>query len=81
MREAITIKDGAVQEQNFSSYQVARIPDSPVFETYLVKSHREPGGIGELGVTLAAPIVANAVFAATGKRLKRLPFKLDEVSL
>jgi isoquinoline 1-oxidoreductase beta subunit len=81
MREAITIKDGAVQEQNFNSYQVARMPDSPVFETYLVESHREPGGLGELGVTLAAPIVANAVFAATGKRLKRLPFKLDEVSL
>jgi isoquinoline 1-oxidoreductase beta subunit len=81
MREAITIKDGAVHEQNFNSYQVARMPDSPVFETYLVESHREPGGIGELGVTLAAPVVANAVFAATGKRLKRLPFKLDEVSL
>jgi len=81
MREAITIKDGAIQEQNFNSYRVARMPDSPIFETYLVESHREPGGIGELGVTLAAPIVANAAFAATGKRLKRLPFKLDEVSL
>jgi isoquinoline 1-oxidoreductase subunit beta len=81
MREAITIKDGVIQEQNFNSYELLRMPDTPVFETYLVDSHREPGGIGELGVTLAAPIVANAVFAATGKRLKRLPFSLDEVSL
>ena len=81
MREAITIKDGAVQEQNFNSYQLLRMPDAPVLDTWLVKSHREPGGLGELGVTLAAPVVANAVFAATGRRLKRLPFKLDEVSL
>jgi isoquinoline 1-oxidoreductase subunit beta len=57
------------------------MPDAPVLETYIVPSHRDPGGLGELGVTLAAPIVANAVFAASGKRLKRLPFKLDEVSL
>jgi isoquinoline 1-oxidoreductase beta subunit len=81
MREAITIKDGTVQEQNFNSYQLLRMPDAPVLETYIVPSHRDPGGLGELGVTLAAPIVANAVFAASGKRLKRLPFKLDEVSL
>jgi isoquinoline 1-oxidoreductase beta subunit len=81
MREAITIKDGAVQEQNFDSYQLLRMPDAPVLDTWLVESHREPGGLGELGVTLAAPVVANAVFAAAGKRLKRLPFKLDEVSL
>jgi isoquinoline 1-oxidoreductase subunit beta len=52
-----------------------------VFETYLVDSNREPGGIGELGITLAAPIVANAMFAATGRRLRRLPFRLDEASL
>jgi isoquinoline 1-oxidoreductase beta subunit len=57
------------------------MPDTPIFETYLVDSHRDPGGIGELGVTLAAPVVANALFAATGKRLRRLPFRLDEASL
>jgi len=81
LREAITIRNGVVQEQNFNRYQLLRMPDTPVFETYLVDSNRDPGGIGELGITLAAPIVANAVFAATGKRLKRLPFRLDEASL
>jgi isoquinoline 1-oxidoreductase subunit beta len=81
LREAITIRNGVAQELNFNSYQLLRMPDTPVFETYLVDSNREPGGIGELGITLAAPIVANAVFAATGKRLKRLPFQLDEASL
>jgi isoquinoline 1-oxidoreductase subunit beta len=81
LREAITIRNGVVQEQNFNRYQLLRMPATPVFETYLVDSNREPGGIGELGITLAAPIVANAVFAATGKRLKRLPFRLDEASL
>jgi RNA polymerase sigma-70 factor, ECF subfamily len=81
LREAITIRNGVAQEQNFNSYHLLRMPDAPTFETYLADSNREPGGIGELGITLAAPIVANAVFAATGKRLKRLPFRLDEASL
>jgi len=81
LREAITIRNGVVQEQNFNRYQLLRMPDTPVFETYLVDSNREPGGIGELGITLAAPIVANAVFAASGKRLRRLPFQLHEASL
>ncbi|HEY3990879.1 MAG TPA: molybdopterin cofactor-binding domain-containing protein [Acidobacteriaceae bacterium] len=81
LREAVTIQNGVAQEQNFNSYQLLRMPDTPTFETYLVDSGREPGGIGELGITLAAPIVGNAVFAATGKRLKRLPFQLDEASL
>jgi hypothetical protein len=81
LREAITIRNGVAQEQNFNRYQPLRIPDTPVFETYLVDSNREPGGIGELGITLAAPIVANAMFAATGRRLRRLPFRLDEASL
>ena len=81
LREAITIKNGIVQEQDFHTYQLLSMPDTPIFETYLVDSHRDPGGIGELGVTLAAPVVANALFAATGKRLRRLPFRLDEASL
>jgi isoquinoline 1-oxidoreductase beta subunit len=81
LREAITIRNGVAQEQNFNRYQLLRMPDTPVFETYLVDSDREPGGVGELGITLAAPIVANAVFAATGERLKRLPFRLDEALL
>lgn len=81
LRETITIRNGVAQEQNFNSYHLLRIPDTPVFETYLVDSNREPGGIGELGITLASPIVANAVFAATGKRLRRLPFQLDEALL
>lgn len=81
LREAITIQNGVPHEQNFDSYQLLRMPDARVFETYLVDSHREPGGIGELGITLAAPIVANAYVATTGKRLKRLPFRLDISSL
>ncbi len=80
LREAVTIKEGAVQELNFNSYQLLRMPDAPILETYLIEGHREPGGIGELGVTLAAPTVANAVFAATGKRLRKLPFRLDEAT-
>ena len=80
-REAITIRNGVAQGQNFNRLSALRIPDTPACETYLVDSNREPGGIGELGITLAAPIVANAMFAASGRRLRRLPFRLDEASL
>jgi len=70
----ITIKDGAVEQSNFNDYQVLRIPDAPEIEVHLVPDGEEPGdGVGESGVPPLAPAVANAVFAATGVRLRRLP--------
>ena len=69
----ITIKDGAVEQGNFDSYQVLRMSDAPDVEVHIVPSSGDPGGMGEPGVPPLAPAVANAVFAATGKRIRRLP--------
>jgi len=69
----ITIKDGAVEQSNFHDYQVLRIDQAPDIEVHIVPSTEKPGGMGEPGVPPLAPAVANAVFAATGVRLRRLP--------
>ena len=69
----ITINDGAVVESNFNDYQVLRINQAPEIEVHLLPSNEPPRGMGETTVPPLAPAVANAVFAATGKRLRRLP--------
>ena len=80
LKERITVKDGMIQQQNFNSYELLRIPDAPQLETYLVEGGRPPGGIGEPPLALIAPSVGNAIFAGTQKRLRKLPFRFDEVS-
>jgi isoquinoline 1-oxidoreductase beta subunit len=80
LKERITVKDGMIQQQNFNSYDLLRMPDTPQLETYLIEGGRPPGGIGEPPLALIGPSVGNAIFAATGKRLRKLPFQLDEVS-
>jgi isoquinoline 1-oxidoreductase beta subunit len=70
----ITIKDGAAQQTNFHNYRPVRMADTPVIETYLISSGGPKwGGIGEPGVGPTPPAICNAVFAATGKRVRRLP--------
>lgn len=78
LKEAITIKNGAAEQQNFDDYSVLRFPEAPKLETWIIESHADPHGLGEAAVGLTAPAVANAVFAATGKRLHRMPFRMDE---
>ena len=81
LKEAITIRNGAVEQQNFDDYSVLRMPEAPpVLETWFVESHADPHGLGEAAVALTGPAVANAIFAATGKRLRRMPFRMDEVT-
>ena len=72
----IDIVDGVVQQTNFPSYPVVRLPDTPVIETHLVDSTRSPGGVGEIATPPLAPALANAVFALTGRRLRELPLRL-----
>jgi isoquinoline 1-oxidoreductase beta subunit len=72
----ITLENGRVQQTNFHDYPVVRMPESPVIEMHIVESLEKPAGIGEPGTALIGPAVANAVFAATGKRLRRLPLRL-----
>jgi isoquinoline 1-oxidoreductase beta subunit len=70
----ITFKDGRVEQSNFHDYPLLRMRDMPKVEVHLVPSTESPGGIGEPGTPPIAPAVANAIFAATGKRLRKLPF-------
>lgn len=70
---AITLEDGAVRETNFDGYRLLRLADAPAVDVHIVPSTADPGGIGEVGVPPVAPAVANAVFAATGRRLRSLP--------
>lgn len=76
LKERITVQDGKIEQQNFNSYEVLRLPDAPRLETHLAEGGRPPGGIGEPPLALIGPSVGNAIFAATGKRLRRLPYSL-----
>ena len=69
----ITIKDGRVEQTNFGDYRVLRINEAPRIDVHLVKSLEAPGGIGEPGTSCVMPALTNAIFAATGRRLRKLP--------
>ncbi len=71
----ITIKNGRVEQHNFHDYPVLRFDESPVINVHLVRSSAPPGGVGEPGTSAVIPAVANAIFAATGKRVRKLPVK------
>jgi isoquinoline 1-oxidoreductase beta subunit len=73
---AITLKDGVVEQSNFNDYPVLRINEMPRIEVHIVPSTAKPTGVGEPGTPVVAPAVANALAAATGKRLRTMPFKL-----
>jgi isoquinoline 1-oxidoreductase beta subunit len=76
----ITIDKGRVQQSNFHDYRMLRIDEVPKIEVHLIQSGEAPGGIGETGTTAAPPAVGNAIFAATGIRLRRLPIDREVLS-
>jgi isoquinoline 1-oxidoreductase beta subunit len=69
----ITLKDGRVEQTNFDTYQILSMNEAPAIEVHIVQSFEPPGGMGEPGTSAIAPAVTNAIFAATGKRLRKLP--------
>lgn len=73
LKGAITIAQGRVQQSNFHDYPLLRMHEMPVIEVHIVPSTDAPGGVGESGVPAVAPAVCNAIFAATGRRLRQLP--------
>jgi isoquinoline 1-oxidoreductase subunit beta len=75
----ISIEHGRVQQSNFHNYPLLRINEAPRVEVHIMDSGEDPGGIGEPGVPSVAPAVCNAIYAATGKRLRRLPIRRDEL--
>jgi len=71
----VTLKNGRVEQSNFHNVRVLRINETPAIEVHLVRNSEAPGGIGEPGTAVTAPALANAVFAATGKRIRTLPLE------
>jgi isoquinoline 1-oxidoreductase subunit beta len=69
----ITLKNGRVEQTNFDTYQVLRMNEAPAIDVHVVKSAEPPGGMGETGTSAIVPAIANAIFAATGKRLRKMP--------
>jgi isoquinoline 1-oxidoreductase subunit beta len=80
MKQRITFAKGRVQQSNFHDYAPLRMSESPRIETHLVPSEADPTGIGEPGVPVMAPALANAVYALTKKRLRTLPLSLEEAT-
>jgi len=79
LNEQITIRDGRVEQSNFHDYPIIRMSDVPEVQVHIVSSTEEPGGVGEASTPAIAPAVANAVFAATGKRIRRLPIRPEDL--
>jgi len=79
LKTEITLEKGRVQQRNFNDYPMLRMFESPAIEVYIVPSAEHPTGVGEPGVPPVAPAVANAIFAATGKRVRRLPIKPEDL--
>jgi isoquinoline 1-oxidoreductase beta subunit len=75
----VTLKNGRVEQTNFDTYEMLRINEAPAIDVHIVKSTEAPGGMGEPGTSAIVPAVANAVFAATGKRLRKMPIDGDAI--
>jgi len=80
LHDAITISAGRVEQSNFHDYQMPRMSETPLTEVHVVMSKEEPTGIGEPGLPVVAPAMCNAIFAATGKRVRRLPLRSEDLA-
>jgi isoquinoline 1-oxidoreductase beta subunit len=80
LKGAITIDRGRVQQSNFHEYDVLRIDEMPMVEVHIVPSQNAPGGIGEASTPSVVPAVTNAIFAATGKRIRKLPIRPEDLA-
>jgi len=79
LKEAIQIEKGRVKQSNFDDYPILRFNEMPKIEVYIVPSSRSPSGVGEMGNPPLAPAVANALFALTGKRIRRIPIHKEDL--
>ena len=73
MGQKITMEDGKIQQSNFHQYPVLRIEDAPPVEVHFIQSDHAPTGLGEPALPPLAPAVGNAIFAATGVRVRKMP--------
>jgi len=79
LKGEITIENGRVKQSNFHDYEMLRMEEMPTIEVYILPSPEAPGGVGEPGVPPIAPAVVNAIFAATGKRIRKLPIRVEDL--
>jgi len=79
LKGSITITKGQIEQSNFDNFPILRMDEMPIVEVHLVENPDSPSGIGESAVPLIAPAVTNAIFAATGKRIRKLPIHLEEL--
>jgi isoquinoline 1-oxidoreductase beta subunit len=79
LKGRVAFARGGVASANFHTYEILPMSETPEIEVHIVKSNAQLGGVGEPGVPPAAPSIANAVFAATGERIRRLPLKPETV--
>jgi CO/xanthine dehydrogenase Mo-binding subunit len=80
LKAQITLENGRVQQSNFADCPILTMPEMPAVETYFVENTQSPTGIGEMGVPPVAPALANAVFAATGKRVRHIPIRAEDLA-
>ncbi len=71
----VTLKNGRVEQSNFHNYRVLRMNEAPRIDVHLARNGQAPGGIGEPGTAITAAALGNAIYAATGKRLRKLPLQ------
>jgi isoquinoline 1-oxidoreductase beta subunit len=79
LKGAITVEEGRVRQNNFDDYPLLRLDEMPAVDVHIVPSARPPQGMGEMGVPTLAPALANAIFNATGKRIRRLPIRAEDL--
>ena len=80
LKSKITVSNGRIDQSNFDDFDVLRMDETPKIHVYLIESDAAPTGVGEPGLPPAAPAVANAVYAATGKRIRRLPITIQDIN-
>ena len=79
IKDEITIKNGRVNQSNYHDYRVLRFNEMPKVDVHIIKNNQAPGGVGEPGLPPIAPAIANAVFSATGKRIRKLPILASDI--
>ena len=80
IKDGITFTNGICDQSNYHQFNVMRINEAPPMEIHIVDSGAVPGGVGEPGLPPVAPALGNAIFAATGKRLRKLPFDINNIA-